>query len=87
MFKERQERPLQEAFLEELCKNKTYVSVFLINGIKLQGFIDAYDNFVILLKNSASQMVFKHAISTIMPSYVSNYKEQGGMPGPEMDEE
>jgi host factor-I protein len=59
---------LQEAFLTELCKGKVPVSVFLVNGIKLHGVIDAYDNSVLTLKNSITQMVFKTAISTIVPS-------------------
>ena len=59
---------LQEHFLEALHKEKMPVSVFLINGIKLHGMIDHYDEHVILLKNGVTQMVFKHAISTVVPS-------------------
>jgi len=59
---------LQEPFLEELRKDKIPVSIYLVNGIKLQGHIDAYDQFVVLLKNTINQMVYKHAISTIVPS-------------------
>jgi len=59
---------LQEPFLEELRKDKVPVSIYLVNGIKLQGHIDAYDQFVVLLKNTINQMVYKHAISTIVPS-------------------
>ena len=59
---------LQEPFLEELKKDKVPVSIYLVNGIKLQGHIDAYDQFVVLLKNTINQMVYKHAISTIVPS-------------------
>lgn len=59
---------LQEPFLEELRKDKVPVSIYLVNGIKLQGHIDAFDQFVVLLKNTISQMVYKHAISTIVPS-------------------
>lgn len=62
------EKNLQDAFLGALCKSKTPVSVFLVNGIKLQGQIEAYDKYVLVLKNIGSQMVFKHAISTIMPA-------------------
>lgn len=62
------EQLLQEAFLESLCKDTAHVSVFLVNGIKLQGQIVAYDNYVVMLKNTITQMVFKHAISTIVPS-------------------
>ncbi len=60
--------PLQAFFLDELQKEKVPVSVFLINGIKLHGIIDAHDNEVIMLKNAITQMVFKHAISTVVPS-------------------
>jgi host factor-I protein len=61
------EQSLQDLFLRALCESKTQVSVFLINGIKLQGQVEAFDKYVLVLKNIGSQMVFKHAISTIMP--------------------
>jgi host factor-I protein len=59
---------LQEPFLNTLRKERIPVSIFLVNGIKLQGQIDSFDQFVVLLKNSVSQMVYKHAISTIVPA-------------------
>jgi len=59
---------LQEPFLNALRKEKVPVSIFLVNGIKLQGQIDSFDQFVVLLKNSVSQMIYKHAISTVVPS-------------------
>ncbi|MDD3518273.1 MAG: RNA chaperone Hfq [Chromatiales bacterium] len=59
---------LQEPFLNTLRKERVPVSIYLVNGIKLQGQIDSFDQFVVLLKNSVSQMVYKHAISTIVPS-------------------
>lgn len=59
---------LQGQFLKVLHQEKTPVSVFLVNGIKLHGIIDHYDEHVILLKNGVTQMVFKHAISTVVPS-------------------
>ena len=59
---------LQDPFLNALRKDKTPVSVYLINGIKLQGKIDSFDQFVVLLSNSVNQMVYKHAISTVVPS-------------------
>jgi len=59
---------LQNAFLEILHKEATPVSIFLMSGIKLHGVIDKYDEKVILLKNSITQMIFKHAISTIVPA-------------------
>ena len=58
---------LQDPFLNALRKEKVPVSIFLVNGIKLQGQIDSFDQFVVLLKNSVNQMVYKHAISTVVP--------------------
>jgi host factor-I protein len=59
---------LQDPFLNALRKEKIAVSIYLVNGIKLQGQIESFDQFVVLLKNSVSQMVYKHAISTVVPS-------------------
>jgi len=59
---------LQEPFLNALRKEKVAVSIYLVNGIKLQGQIDSFDQFVIVLKNNVNQMVYKHAISTIVPA-------------------
>ncbi|MGD8497345.1 MAG: RNA chaperone Hfq [Chromatiales bacterium] len=59
---------LQEPFLNVLRKERIPVSIYLVNGIKLQGQIESFDQFVVLLRNSVSQMVYKHAISTIVPS-------------------
>jgi host factor-I protein len=59
---------LQDPYLNVLRKERIPVSIFLVNGIKLQGQIESFDQFVILLKNTVSQMVYKHAISTIVPS-------------------
>jgi len=59
---------LQDPFLNTLRKEKVAVSIYLVNGIKLQGQIESFDQFVVLLKNTVSQMVYKHAISTIVPS-------------------
>ncbi len=59
---------LQDPFLNTLRKERIPVSIFLMNGIKLSGTIESFDQFVILLKNTVSQMVYKHAISTIAPS-------------------
>ena len=58
---------LQDNFLNTLRKEHTPVSIFLVNGIKLQGKVDSFDQYVIMLKNTVSQMVYKHAISTIVP--------------------
>ncbi len=67
---------LQDPYLNVLRKERVPVSIFLVNGIKLQGQIESFDQFVVLLKNTVSQMVYKHAISTVVPA--RNVK----MPGP-----
>ena len=59
---------LQDPFLNTLRREKVPVSNYLVNGIKLQGQIESFDQFVVLLKNSVSQMVYKHAISTVVPA-------------------
>ncbi len=59
---------LQDPFLNTLRKERIPVSIYLVNGIKLQGQVESFDQFVLLLKNSVSQLVYKHAISTIVPS-------------------
>lgn len=59
---------LQDPFLNALRKEHVPVSIYLVNGIKLQGQIDSFDQYVILLKNTVTQMVYKHAISTIVPA-------------------
>lgn len=60
---------LQDQFLNHIRKNKTPVTVFLVNGVKLQGIVTWFDNFCILLRRDQhSQLVYKHAISTIMPA-------------------
>ena len=61
---------LQDTFLNQVRKTRTPVTVFLMNGVKLQGVVTWFDNFCLLLrKDGISQMVYKHAISTIMPSH------------------
>ena len=59
---------LQDPFLNMLRKEKVPVSIYLVNGIKLQGQVDSFDQFVVLLKNTVNQMVYKHAISTVVPA-------------------
>ncbi len=59
---------LQDPYLNVLRKERVPVSIYLVNGIKLQGQIESFDQFVVLLKNTVSQMVYKHAISTVVPS-------------------
>lgn len=63
---------LQDPFLNTLRKERILVSIYLVNGIKLQGQIESFDQFVVLLKNQVSQMVYKHAISTIVPARAVN---------------
>jgi host factor-I protein len=58
---------LQDPFLNALRKEHVPVSIYLVNGIKLQGQVDSFDQYVVLLKNTVTQMVYKHAISTIVP--------------------
>lgn len=59
---------LQDPFLNILRKERIPVSIFLVNGIKLQGQVESFDQFVILLRNTVNQMIYKHAISTIVPA-------------------
>ncbi|GKW16976.1 RNA chaperone Hfq [Pectobacterium actinidiae] len=70
---------LQDPFLNALRRERVPVSIYLVNGIKLQGQIESFDQFVILLKNTVSQMVYKHAISTVVPSRpVSHHSNNPG---------
>ena len=60
---------VQDVFLNHIRKNKVPVTIFLVNGVKLQGIITWFDNFSVLLRREAhSQLVYKHAISTVMPT-------------------
>jgi len=72
---------LQDPFLNALRKERVPVSIYLVNGIKLQGQVESFDQFVVLLKNTVSQMVYKHAISTVVPG--RNVK----VPGPQDSDE
>lgn len=58
---------VQQAFLDELIKTHTRVSIFLVNGVKLEGEIRSYDRYVILMKNAVTDKVYKHAVSTVLP--------------------
>lgn len=70
---------LQDPFLNALRRERVPVSIYFVNGIKLQGQIESFDQFVILLKNTVSQMVYKHAISTVVPSRpVSHHSNNAG---------
>ena len=71
---------LQDPFLNLLRKEHVPVSIYLVNGIKLQGTIESFDQFVVLLRNTVSQMVYKHAISTVVPS--RNVRMGNGHEGP-----
>ncbi len=68
---------LQDPFLNALRKERVPVSVYLVNGIKLQGTIESFDQFVVLLRNQVNQMVYKHAISTVVPSRNVRMTEHG----------
>ena len=68
---------LQDPFLNILIKERIPVSIYLVSGIKLQGQIESFDQFVIVLKNAVSQMVYKHAISTVVPARMVKIPMQG----------
>ncbi|GGA89988.1 RNA-binding protein Hfq [Neiella marina] len=73
---------LQDPFLNALRRERIPVSIYLVNGIKLQGQVESFDQFVILLKNTVNQMVYKHAISTVVPARpVSHVTQQHSGPG------
>jgi len=72
---------LQDPFLNVLRKERIPVSIYLVNGIKLQGHVESFDQFVVLLRNTVSQMVYKHAISTVVPTRTVK------LPHPQTDEE
>lgn len=78
---------LQDPFLNALRRERVPVSIYLVNGIKLQGQVESFDQFVILLKNTVSQMVYKHAISTVVPARPFNVSANQASPAPaqEMD--
>jgi len=69
---------LQDPFLNALRRERVPVSIYLVNGIKLQGQVESFDQFVILLKNTVSQMVYKHAISTVVPARPFNVVSHQG---------
>ncbi|PTA51410.1 RNA chaperone Hfq [Shewanella morhuae] len=72
---------LQDPFLNALRRERVPVSIYLVNGIKLQGQVESFDQFVILLKNTVSQMVYKHAISTVVPARPFNVTPHQNAPG------
>jgi host factor-I protein len=63
---------LQDPFLNALRRDHIPVSIYLVNGIKLQGQVESFDQYVVLLKNTVTQMVYKHAISTVVPARAVN---------------
>ena len=67
---------LQDPFLNALRKEHVPVSIYLVNGIKLQGQIESFDQYVVLLRNTVTQMVYKHAISTVVPSRAVNLQAE-----------
>jgi len=69
---------LQDPFLNILRKEHVPVSIYLVNGIKLQGQIESFDQYVVLLRNTVTQMVYKHAISTIVPGRPVNFAQPAG---------
>ncbi|MEN4903136.1 RNA chaperone Hfq [Luteimonas sp. TWI1416] len=70
---------LQDPFLNALRRERVPVSIYLVNGIKLQGTIESFDQFVVLLRNTVSQMVYKHAISTVVPARNVRMASGGGV--------
>ena len=68
---------LQDPFLNALRKDNVPVSIYLVNGIKLQGQIESFDQFVILLKNTVNQMIYKSALSTVVPSRAVKMPTEG----------
>jgi host factor-I protein len=65
---------LQDPYLNLLRREHVPVSIYLVNGIKLQGQVESFDQYVILLRNTVTQMVYKHAISTIVPGRAVNFQ-------------
>lgn len=74
---------VQEAFLNQIRRSRAAVTVFLVNGVKLQGFITWFDDQVMLLRrDDQTQLIYKHAISTVMPSIAVNLSEHAGAASP-----
>lgn len=69
---------LQDPFLNTLRREHIPVSIYLVNGIKLQGQVESFDQYVVLLKNTVTQMVYKHAISTVVPARPVNIPHEHG---------
>ena len=84
-------QPIQDPFLNALRRQRVPVSVYLTNGIKLQGIVAGFDSAVVLLKNNTKQMIFKHAVATIVPARNIAWHEQEdsaeGMDHPSLPDE
>ena len=76
---------LQDPFLNVLRKEHVPVSIYLVNGIKLQGHIESFDQYVVLLRNTVTQMVYKHAISTVVPARNVKVSASGAATFPDDD--
>ena len=76
---------LQDPFLNVLRREHVPVSIYLVNGIKLQGQVESFDQYVVLLKNTVTQMVYKHAISTIVPARAVNIQHERPAPAPQTE--
>ncbi len=76
---------LQDPFLNLLRRERVPVSIYLVNGIKLQGQIESFDQYVVLLRNTVTQMVYKHAISTVVPSRPVTLREVHAEPDQEAE--
>lgn len=76
---------LQDSFLNGLCSQRVLVSVYLVNGIKLQGHIAAFDQHVVLLKNTSEQIIFKHAIATVVANASVAWQPDYGMNEDELE--
>ena len=74
---------LQDTFLEHLLRRRTPVTVFLANGVRLQGVVAAFDAFCVLLeRDGEQQIVYKHSITTTVPAYPVDLREDGDAPAP-----
>ena len=67
---------LQDPYLNALRRERVPVAIYLVNGIKLQGQIESFDQYVVLLRNTVTQMVYKHAISTVVPARAVNFQQE-----------
>lgn len=78
---------LQDGFLNACRRDKVPVSIYLVNGIKLQGMISSFDQFVVFLKNNVEQMVYKHAISTVVPAHMVDMDDDESYDSDDIDDQ